>query len=146
MRALSIRQPYAEAILRGVKTVEYRTRATRIIGEPFYIYASQRAVPVAAGHLPGDGVAWSQDLTMVGAKPGEAPPAWMLELAELLILGKLPRGVIVGSATISHVTGPLPPSPLNDHPLYQWHLTDVRRVARLRKPDRHPQPAWFRPF
>jgi predicted transcriptional regulator len=27
MRALSIRQPYAELILRGIKTVEYRSRA-----------------------------------------------------------------------------------------------------------------------
>ena len=40
MRALSIRQPYAELILRGVKTVEYRSFATRKIGERFYIYAS----------------------------------------------------------------------------------------------------------
>jgi hypothetical protein len=49
MRALSIRQPYAELIpstgsgqaLRGIKTIEYRSRPTRIIGEPFYIYASK---------------------------------------------------------------------------------------------------------
>ena len=41
MRALSIRQPYAELILRGIKTVEYRSRRTRIIGERFYIYASK---------------------------------------------------------------------------------------------------------
>jgi predicted transcriptional regulator len=33
MRALSIRQPYAEMILRGIKTIEYRS--TRIIGERF---------------------------------------------------------------------------------------------------------------
>ena len=31
MRALSIRQPYAELILRGIKTIEYRSRRTRII-------------------------------------------------------------------------------------------------------------------
>jgi len=30
MRALSIRQPYAELILRGIKTVELRSRSTRI--------------------------------------------------------------------------------------------------------------------
>jgi hypothetical protein len=29
MRALSIRQPFAELILRGIKTVEYRTRPHR---------------------------------------------------------------------------------------------------------------------
>ena len=39
MRALSIRQPRAEAIMRGVKTIEYRSRATRIRGR-VYIYAS----------------------------------------------------------------------------------------------------------
>ena len=41
MRALSNRKPYAELILREIKTVEYRTRPTRIIGERFYIYASK---------------------------------------------------------------------------------------------------------
>ena len=40
-RALSIRQPYAELILRGIKTIEYRSRRTRIIGERFYIYAAR---------------------------------------------------------------------------------------------------------
>ena len=39
MRALSIRQPHAEAIMRGVKKVEYRSTATRI-RERVYIYAS----------------------------------------------------------------------------------------------------------
>jgi len=39
MRALSIRQPHAEAILLGVKTREHRGRETRIRGR-FYIYAS----------------------------------------------------------------------------------------------------------
>ena len=39
MRGLSIRQPHAEAIMRGVKTIEYQSRATRIRGR-IYIYAS----------------------------------------------------------------------------------------------------------
>lgn len=39
MRALSIPQPYAEQILRGHKTIEYRGRATNI-RERVYIYAS----------------------------------------------------------------------------------------------------------
>src|SRR5687768_9096019 len=38
-RALSIRQPHAEAIMRGVKTTEYRSAATKIRGR-IYIYAS----------------------------------------------------------------------------------------------------------
>jgi len=47
MRALSIRQPYAELILRGFKTLrqaqgrrQYRSRPTRIIVERFWIYSS----------------------------------------------------------------------------------------------------------
>lgn len=39
MRALSIRQPHAEAILRGTKKIEYRSRSTNIRGR-IYIYAS----------------------------------------------------------------------------------------------------------
>ena len=41
MRALSIRQPHAEAIMRGVKTIEYRSRATRVRGR-ICIYAGLR--------------------------------------------------------------------------------------------------------
>jgi hypothetical protein len=39
MKALSIRQPHAEAIMRGVKPIEYRSRSTKIRGQN-YIYAS----------------------------------------------------------------------------------------------------------
>ena len=38
-RALSIRQPHAEAIMRGIKTTEYRSRRTNVRGR-IYIYAS----------------------------------------------------------------------------------------------------------
>jgi hypothetical protein len=36
MRALRIRQPYAEQILRGSKRIEYRSRRTNTIGERLY--------------------------------------------------------------------------------------------------------------
>src|ERR1043165_6797946 len=92
MRALSIRQPYAELILRGIKTVELRSRATSIVGERFYIYACKaKAKPI-----------WSDDL---GAG---APPGGMIELAEQV--GRiepdalLPTGVRIGSAVIEKVT------------------------------------------
>ncbi len=49
MRALSIRQPYAELILIWIKTIYYRSRRTLIIGERFYIYASRTPGPAAAG-------------------------------------------------------------------------------------------------
>ena len=37
-----IRQPYAEEILRGIKKIEYRNRATKIVGETFYICAGKK--------------------------------------------------------------------------------------------------------
>jgi hypothetical protein len=111
MRALSIRQPYAELILRGIKTVEYRSRPTRIIGERFYIYASRKWAGVNGEALPG-------------VEPGD-----------------LPSGLIVGTAAISRC------EQNNGHPRkFEWHLSDVKRRPKPRKPTRRPQPVWFRPF
>jgi hypothetical protein len=70
MRALSIRQPYPELILRGIKTVELRSISTMIAGERFYIYAAK-----AKAKRP----MWSNDLRVA------TPRRWML-----------PTGVIVG--------------------------------------------------
>jgi hypothetical protein len=39
MKALPIRQPHAEAILRGVKHIDYRSRPTKVRGR-VYVYAS----------------------------------------------------------------------------------------------------------
>jgi hypothetical protein len=136
MRALSIRQPWAELILRGVKTIEYRSRPTRVVGERFWIYASRQSA-VGIRQCKGKGGVWSRDL----AGPGEGPPAWMWALAEQLILRgePLPTGVIVGSAVIDRVAP-------GDGGGFRWHLIDVERAAAVRRPTRHPQPAWFRPF
>jgi hypothetical protein len=41
MSALSVRQPYAELILQGKKTIEYRSIPTKKRGETVYIYASK---------------------------------------------------------------------------------------------------------
>jgi hypothetical protein len=134
MLALSIRQPYAELILRGIKTIEYRSRATTIVGERFHIYASKGKGQV----FRGKGQVVSDNLAVP-----EAPlPPWMIELAEGLRLwkpGELPVGVIVGSAVIDRVTR-------RDDGMYQWHLSGVERARTFRKPSRHPQPVWFRPF
>lgn len=119
MRALSIRQPYAEEILRGIKTVEYRTKPTRKIGEKFFIYAGLKS-PSAA------------ELARF-SKLCPTPEA--LKDTDLL------RGVIVGTAVISKVT-----PPTGDMPYYHWHLTDIERLEVLMKPTRQPQPTWFVPF
>lgn len=138
MRALSIRQPWAELILRGIKTIEYRSRPTTIVGERFWIYASKGpAKPKSPMKV------WSTDL----AVPGQAdtPLPWMVELANALRLfpEQLPTGVIVGSAVIDKVTRPAAGA---GHDLFEWHLRDVKRCAKLRRPERHPQPVWFVPF
>lgn len=108
MRALSIRQPYAELILRGIKKIEYRSRPTKIIGERFYIYASLKWAGVN-GH------------DSQGIQEGEAP-----------------TGVIVGTAAIAKCERE------NGH--YEWHLSNVKRIKKPRKPKGQPQPVWFRPF
>jgi len=72
MRALSVRQPYAELILRGIKPAEFRSRPTKLTGVPFYLYAAR---------TPGDPAGFAT----LGCAPGE-----------------LPTGVIVGVATITH--------------------------------------------
>ncbi len=78
MRALSIRQPYAELILRGIKKIEYRNRQTKIIGERFYIYAACKS-----GDLGG--------FRKLRCKPGE-----------------LATGVILGTAKIARCSGKRP--------------------------------------
>lgn len=74
MLALSIRQPYIEQILRGVKVIEYRSVPTRRIGERFYLYASTIPGPCA-------------EFAALGCEAGD-----------------LPVGRILGSAKISHVS------------------------------------------
>jgi hypothetical protein len=64
--------------------------------------------------------------------------------AELLTAGPLmPTGVIVGSAVIAKIT---PPDPSDADGLFRWHLADVQRAKKFRKPRGHPQPVWFEPF
>jgi len=143
MRALSIRQPYAELILRGIKTIEYRSRPTRIIGERFYIYASK---------TPGNGQEGNQGLLTRGPRNGRrrrrtgTGTLARTTLTPALSQGErgFPTGVIVGSAVISHCTRV--DAPQAGRLCHQWHLTDVRRYKRLRRPKRRPQPVWFVPW
>ena len=152
MRALSIRQPWAELILRGHKRIEYRSRPTRVIGERFWIYASKGGA-TKGGTAKGNRV-WSTDLVAPGDAP---PPAWMLELAAMLRLiepgASLPTGVIVGSAVIERclpvadvgLAAPAAPGSAAHLPrFFEWHLGGIERVRHPRKPTGHPQPVWFR--
>lgn len=80
-RALSIRQPHAEAIMRGVKTVEYRSGPTHIRGKVL-IYAG-------LGRYPAD---------------DEAEMMREYRIADVTC-DSLPRGVIVGTVELYDCDG-----------------------------------------
>ena len=77
MRALSIRQPYAEQILRGTKCFEYRSRPTTI-RERVYIYASRKPGPaldfkrmrIDPGDLPTGALVGTVEITDCSGEPG----------------------------------------------------------------------------
>lgn len=75
LSALSVRQPYAELIMRGQKKFEYRSVATRKKNERVYIYASK---------TPGD----AHDFRRLKMQPGD-----------------LPTGVLIGTVEIVDCTG-----------------------------------------
>src|SRR5262249_25276777 len=78
MRALSIRQPYAEQILRGTKRFEYRSRPTSI-RERVYIYAARKPGPerefarlgVSPGDLPTGVLVGTVEITDCTGSPGD---------------------------------------------------------------------------
>jgi len=73
MKALSISQPHAEAIMRGIKPVEYRSRLTNVRGR-IYIYASRSRYRA------------------------ESEPEMMVDYGiEDVACDNLPRGVLIGT-------------------------------------------------
>jgi len=69
-KALSIRQPYAEMILRGTKKIEYRTMRTNIRGR-VYIYAS-----LTAGSM--------EAFEKLKAQPGDFPTGVLVGTVEIV--------------------------------------------------------------
>jgi hypothetical protein len=124
--ALSVRQPWAELIMRGIKTIEVRSLPTHK-RERVYVYASL-------------GRADAVDEERVQREHG-------------LDLDALPRGVLVGTVDIVDCQ-PVRPSDSEaagftirrGDPSFGWHLERPVRTERLRSPARQPQPIFFRPF
>jgi hypothetical protein len=125
-RALSIKQPWAELILRGNKTIEVRSRRTLIRGR-VQIYASLGDVaPQTEARV----------LKVYGVDAREQP-----------------RGVLVGTLEIADCR-PLQVSDSTAAGFqveqgtteYAWLLENPRRAKQLVKPKNHPQPVFFRPF
>ena len=68
-RALSVRQPFAEMILRGTKKIEYRSVRTHI-RERVYIYASTK---------PGD----AEHFAKIRCEPGDLPTGVLVGTVEV---------------------------------------------------------------
>lgn len=82
--ALSIRQPFAEMILRGTKKIEYRGRPTNVRGV-LYLYASKKPVEDDAlwrtlksepGSLPTGVLVGTVEI--VGCREGDDEFEWLL--------------------------------------------------------------------
>lgn len=126
MLALSIRQPWAELILRGIKTIEVRSKNTNVRG-PIHIYASRvRAEPEVEQKVHKEFGVDSESL---------------------------PRGVLVGTVVIvdsrpfkaTDVPAALV-RPRADWTYYGWILANPQRATRLLRPTGRPQPIWFYAF
>ena len=124
--ALGIRQPWAELILRGVKTIEVRSQNVTHRG-PIYIYAAK--------------------------KLAEIPAAEKAALQHRLDVSALPRGVVVGTVEIVS-SQPCRPGDAAAACVPKSHLID-RFAWRLENPQRFQQAltvrflrygGWFNPW
>ena len=126
MRALSIRQPWAELILLGHKIIEVRSRRTHL-RERVFIYAGFNRIE------PHEEARIAQEYG--------------------IDVDGLPRGVLVGTVEI---VGCLPLQISDSkgacfeiaetHGFYAWLLARPKRAEDLVKPKNQPQPMFFNPF
>ncbi len=70
--ALSIRQPYAEQIMRGTKKIEYRSKQTWILNQRFYVYASSTC-----------GTKEKDEFARMKKKPGAFPTGVLVGMVEI---------------------------------------------------------------
>jgi hypothetical protein len=98
-RALSIRQPFVEQILRGQKLIEFRNRPTEI-RERVYIYASRspsrdepawRAVGMPIGSLPVGAVLGSVEIVGCRFNGRAGTYEWLLRASKRLRHPLIPR-------------------------------------------------------
>lgn len=124
--ALGIRQPWAELILRGLKTVEVRTLETNVRG-PIYLYTSRIVA--------------------------DTPAARRAIAAHRLSVEELPTGRLVGTVelldcrpcTPADARGAcVPPAALEGR--FAWLLGNPRRLDRPLQPRFLPYGVWFYPF
>lgn len=124
--ALGVRQPWVELILRGVKTLEVRSLATRQRGL-IYLYASKQ--------------------------PANHPAAEAAIEANGLAVEELPSGLLVGSVRIAAVRraepADAPAACVRPEDLigqYVWEFTDPVRFASPLGVRFLPYGVWFYPY
>jgi hypothetical protein len=126
MRALSVRQPYAELILRGNKVIEFRTKPTNI-RERVYLYVSK--------HPSGPEIWEGLDFTA-----DDVPTGIIVGTVEIANCGRIPHEDKEKFGLDRSIF------PEDDEVVYGWLLEAPRRLKRTLKPEGHPQPIWFNPF
>lgn len=124
--ALGIQQPWAELILRGIKTLEIRSLNTRVRGR-IYLYTSRQLSALPAARLTAD--------------------------REKIDLDQLPRGLLVGSVELvdsrpavpeDTVASCVPADLLANR--YAWQFAAPERLAEPLPVRFLPYGVWFYPF
>jgi ASCH domain len=124
--ALGIRQPWIELILRGVKTLEIRSRNTRIRGT-IYLYASKQL-----SNLPAAGIAARRHALDVTSLPCG------LLLGSVELCGTrpaTPRDAQAACVPTAHLAGQ-----------FAWDLQNPQRFAHPLPVKSLPYGVWFYPF
>ncbi|MFH1304690.1 MAG: ASCH domain-containing protein [Planctomycetota bacterium] len=124
--ALGIRQPWAELILRGIKTIEIRSSQTKIRG-PIYVYASK--------------------------KLAKTPHADKAAAHAGINVKTLPTGVLIGTVEIvdsfpvtqKHAAASGVPAEVLKGK-FGWELANPQRLQKLIVPEFLPYGVWFYPF
>lgn len=122
-RALSVRQPWAELILGGQKSLEIRSRPTKVRGW-VQIYASLRRE---------DGPWQLRAAKDYGLNLDTLERGWLLGMAEIVGCRR------VTPADSESACFDIPA----DQELYGWQMSGPRRHHSPRKPQGQPQPSFF---
>ncbi len=126
MIALGVRQPWAELILRGIKTIEVRSMETSVRG-PIYIYASKKLADIPAAET--------------AARKHDLNPDALL------------KGVVVGTVEIVDCTlctardaagACVPRQYLKKR--FAWHLENAKRLEEPLTVRFLPYGIWFYPW
>jgi hypothetical protein len=119
VRALSIRQPWAELILRGAKTIECRSRPTSVRGR-IWVYAARSPATI--------------DSLITIADAGGLQRGLVVGSVEITACRQLRPSDSAAACLKVNFDG------------YAWLLANPDRLEVPRAPTRHPQPVFFFPF